>query len=473
MLIFDRFHIYITKLSVVLCSCISLYEQAPSFLGGLGMELAFYPLLLGIMIWLVGCLILDDRIYWPRRKSFYLLCLFLVWLMITGIVNIANITDSVFKGVTGSNRFITQYGTMLFYWLSTLYIYNGFRKIRSYEQNTLRVWENLIVFSAYVLGLYSFLEITSVLGQQSLREIVNFIDGVFRSQEVTGDVFAYVRIRSLTAEASYFGMYCGVAIPWLIVHAIKCTDNTATKIFNVIFVLYYFVLLVFSLSRTAYFMLAIELIFMVFIYRHYIARRWIKFFSYGVLILLLLMFALLYFISIADVVDIDILSVFLSFTSGNEGSHDLSNIARIGSQWAGFYMFLDNPFFGVGYGQYPYYYVQYVPSWAWISIEVQIWGSNVIGSLMAPCHGLYARLLGETGFVGLIIWISILCCMCKEIYEVARRDSDIRVRCCLVTLLAISLFGFNFDGFRVFYYWIFFGLIWTLRAQYAGGDHIE
>lgn len=455
--------IYMVQMIIVLSGCISLYSQAPPFLGGLGMELAFYPLLIGVGLWLIECICFREKVYIPKTKSFYILILFLVWLLFTGVANIAAITDSIFKGVSGSSRFIVQYCTMLFYFLSALYIYNSV-KMTIEKKNALNVWEGAIYFSALIFGMYSFFEIASLLGNQNLRSIVNYVDSVFRSNEVVGDIFAYVRIRSLTAEASYFGMYCGVVIPWLIIHAAKTRDSRIKRIFNFAFVLYYIVLLIFSLSRTAYFMIAIELMAMIIIYRKYLMIYSKKVVVYGSLILCTLVATVAYSISMADVVDVDIMSIFLSFVSGSEGTHDLSNIARIGSQWAGVYIFLDNPIFGVGFGQYPYYYAEYVPAWAWISQEVQLWGSNVIGSTMTPSHGLYTRVLGETGFVGLSIWIIFLYYLFREVYHIVKNNKDIRCRCCFVTLIAICLFGFNLDAFRVFYYWTFIAFVWAIES---------
>ena len=461
---FCNLRIYIVQIIIVLSGCISLYSQAPPFLGGLGMELAFYPLLVGVVFWLIGCIFFSEKVYIPKAKSFYLLLLFLIWLIFTGIANIDAITESIFKGVSGSSRFIIQYCTMLFYFLSALYIYNSIKTVIE-NNNILDIWESAVYFSALIFGAYSFFEIASLLGNQNLREIVNFIDSMFRSDEVVGDVFAYVRIRSLTAEASYFGMYCGVAIPWLIVHAVRTQGSGIKKIFNFAFVLYYIVLLIFSLSRTAYFMIAIELVAMFFLYRKYLIASGKKFIMYGSVMLVVLAISVTYFISMSDVVDVDIMSVFLSFVSGNEGVHDLSNIARTGSQWAGVYIFLDNPFFGVGFGEYPYYYVEYVPAWAWISQEVQLWGSDIVGTIMTPSHGLYTRILGETGFIGLSIWLIFFCYLFIEVGNVVKNYRDIRCRCCFVTLIALCLFGFNLDAFRVFYYWIFMAFIWALDSH--------
>ena len=179
--------------------------------------------------------------------------------------------------------------------------------------------------------------------------------------------------------------------------------------------------------------------------------------------LIVVLATLMWAISSATIVEIDVLDILLSFINSSNNSHDLSNITRIGSQWAGWYMFLDNSFFGVGYGQYPFYYADYVPSWAWISYEVQNCSLNIPGSMMTPSHGIYTRLLAEAGLMGFLAWLFILFCM---LWGICKSDVDADKKICYsISIVALILFGFNADGFRVFYYWIFLGIAWYMGKQ--------
>lgn len=447
-------HINIIRIAIVLSGFISFYSQAPSWLGGLGQELAFYPFAIGLVIWLAGIILCREKVHIPRTHSFYAFAFLLIWLLLTGIANMNNMLEAEFKGTDGITRFIIQYGTMVFYFLSALYIYNVFCKLALSKEKVLMLFENAIMLSAYIMGAYSFFEITSLLGMEYCREIVNVIDTLFRIDEVQGDIFAYVRIRSLTAEASYFGMYCGVIMPWLVWRAFNNTVSPMKRAFNLLFLAYYIVLIIFSLSRTAYFIVLIEFLFLGIGYRKQITSNLIT--LGGVLFVILA--ALMWAISSTKFVEIDVLSVLFSFTDTANNTYDLSNIGRIGSQWAGWYMFLDNPFFGVGYGQYPFHYADYVPSWAWISYEVQKWSLNIPGSIMTPSHGIYTRILAETGLMGFFAWLFILFSMARDICKSDTNSN--KKRCYLISIVALILFGFNVDAFRIFYYWIFLGLVW-------------
>lgn len=456
-------HINIIRVAIVLSGFISLYSQAPSWLGGLGQELAFYPFAIGLAIWLAGIILCQDKVYIPRTHSFYAFAFLLVWLLLTGIANINNMLEAEFKGTDGTTRFIIQYGTMVFYFLSALYIYNIFCKLALSKEKVLVLFENTIMLSAYIMGAYSFFEITSLLGMDYCREIVNIIDSFFRSDTVQGDIFSYFRIRSLTAEASYFGMYCGVIIPWLVWRAFDNTVSPTKRAFNLLFLVYYIVLIIFSLSRTAYFIVLIEILVFGIVYRKKLMRNLIAMGAKVGVFLIVVMAALMWAISSATVIEIDVLGVLLSFTNSSNNVYELSNIARIGSQWAGWYMFLDNPFFGVGYGQYPFYYADYVPSWAWISGEVQLWGLNITVSVMTPSHGIYTRLLAETGLMGFFAWLFILFSM---LWGICRSDVDADKKICYsISIVVLVLFGFNADTFRIFYYWIFLGGVYFLEKR--------
>ena len=459
----DYLHFNILKITIVLSGFISLYSQAPSFLGGLGQELAFYPLSVGIVIWLAGIILCQEKVYIPRAYSFYAFVFLLIWLFATGVANFPNMLESVFKGTTGITRFIVQYVSMMFYFLSALYIYNVFCKLALTRENVLLLFENVVILSSYIMGGYSLFEIASLLGMDYCREIVNAIDALFRSNDVQGDIFAYLRIRSLTMEASVFGMYCGIVMPWLVWRAFGKKTSPMKKVFNIAFFVYYIALIIFSTSRTAYFVVLIEFLVFTISYRKEIAKNWFSIGSRVLFFLLFIIACLMWVISSATVVEINMLDVLLSFTDSSNNVHELSNIARIGSQWAGWYMFLDNPFFGVGYGQYPFYYADYVPSWAWISQEVQFWGTNIPGSMVALSHGIYTRLLAEAGLIGFFVWLFILCSMLLDICK-----TDIfsgRKMCCSISIVALLLFGFNAESFRVFYYWVFLGIDWYIKSR--------
>ena len=403
----DCVHINILKLTIIFSGCISLYSNSPEFLGGLGNELAFYPVTFGLIVWICSLICGVEKMKLPSYKFLLLVFLFLGVIVVGGIFNSPSILSDTFKGYTASSRFVMQFISMLLYFLSAIYLFNIFLKLQMDVSNLLHFIEKYILISAYIFGAYSFFELMSILGWYELRDIVNFIDGFFRNGEIRDGIFSYVRIRSLTAEASYFAMYCGVVFPWLISNTIR-KKNIINKILSTMFVLYFAVLLVFSFSRTAYFMILLEMLIMAFVYRKSILKNMSKF-IFCVSILLVSVIAMIgYFAQSSNImVNVDVESVFLSFISGEE-SYDMSNTSRFGAQIAALNMFFDNPILGVGWGQFPYHYVEYIPAWAWSSAEVQVWGSNIIGTPMIPVHGLYARLLGELGILGFFLWICIL-----------------------------------------------------------------
>ena len=454
----DTVHVNILKLTIVLSGFISLYSNSPDIFGGLGNELAFYPVTFGLAIWVASIILGVDKVHLPSTNIILLFFLFVFVIFIGGICNADGILSDKIKGITASSRFIVQFMSVILYILSAIYLFNVFEKLRMSDSALLCFVERYILISAYILGAYSFFELASILGWHELRDVVNFIDGFFRSRDVQNNIFFYIRIRSLTAEASYFAMYCGVVFPWLVLHAIR-SKKIINKIWNTMFVLYFLILLIFSFSRTGYFMILAEMFAMGFLYRKSILNNISKFIFCGGILLAFVVVMIDYFAQSANIMtNIDIEGVFLSFISG-EQSYDMSNTSRLGAQIAALRMFLDNPILGVGWGQFPYHYAEYIPAWAWSSAEVQVWGSNIIGTPMIPVHGLYARLLGELGILGFFLWLCI-------VYSMFIKSAKIRGgQCVIVSFLALCMFGFNVDGFRLYYYWMFFALIWTLQNK--------
>ena len=156
--------------------------------------------------------------------------------------------------------------------------------------------------------------------------------------------------------------------------------------------------------------------------------------------------------------------------------HDLSNIARYGSQIAALRMFLDNPVFGVGFGMFGFHATDYYPAWAWISMEIINWGTNSIGAPWPPAHGLYARITGELGMFGAALWGIFLIFVYKEsmvcVREAKDRKESIFYRNCLVSFLGICLCGGNVDAFRYLFMWVLYALIWmnfdNIRVHHSG-----
>ena len=457
----NGFHLFLIKISILLIPFIfSVGEKG--FFSGAGTNASFYPLLLGSVIWVFELIYTRGKVFFPRNKSFKCMMIFIFAIFLSGIVNCSEIHVHEFQGVSGPKRYFSQFATQVIYLLFAIYIYNI---LNEQKREVINILKKYILLSFVIAGLYSLIEIARNIGIESSAELLYNIDSLFRS---TNNLSMNIRIRSLTIEASTFGMYACLVFPWLICSLIGI--NKQKRIFFAFAVLYLFILLLFSISRTAYIDIGVELLVFVIALRRQIWGR--------VRQIVVVCFLLSCFIFVVgdnceslvpdQYADVDIAGVFLSVTELNGGVHELSNVARFGSQRAALAIWEDNPFFGVGYGCFGFYVNDYYPNWAWISPEIVEWSSE--SGAWPPVHGLYARLLAETGLLGCVLVLmtfftsyrEILCMISKSTGE-----QKVQLISFFVCFVSLFMFGFNFDGFSMMPYWIFWGCLWSYRDGFV------
>ncbi len=424
--------------------------------GGLGKEGSFYPIAVGVFIWLIEILFLKKSIHVPSVKSIYCFYGFLVVIIFSGIVNLFDILELRFQGDTGIGRFLVQTGTMIFYFLVVLYVYNIF-----YEEkrNPILFFQRWILLSLVLAGTYSLFELGRMGGNTLSSDIITFIDRLFRGGEANG-IVEYFRVRSLAAEASYFGMYTALVLPWVLGECFLKRSKYPSFFFLILG--YIIVLVLFSLSRTAYMVMAIEGFLFLLMFRGMVWGERKR----------LVVFAIIFFTGVglssefimASLPKVDVAEVYESLLSDN----NLSNVARYGAQIAAWNIFLDHPLLGVGYGMYGFYAPDYYPEEAWRSVEISMWATNGTGWPWPPAHSLYARVLAELGGIGLLVYVALLislfcavwrCGTTKDVDRMAER------RILALTMFGIVLQGFNVDAFRIMPMWIIFALILVVASK--------
>ena len=134
-----------------------------------------------------------------------MLLIFVFVAVLSGVFNIDTLMELHFQGTTGEKRFFIQLGALLFYVACAVYSYNiSCCTIK----DPLYIIEKLLLCSFVLPALYSTLELMSILGNDSAVSFLWDINSLFRSE----DSLMYPRVRSVTAEASYFGMYSAIIL---------------------------------------------------------------------------------------------------------------------------------------------------------------------------------------------------------------------------------------------------------------------
>ena len=405
---------------------------------GVSKEAAFYPLFIGVVIWSLSKLVSNKNVVIPKNIIFKGLLCFITMVIISSIVNIISIYEN-----DSFTKIVPLILSLFVYILIVIYIYNS---LQIYDlQHILNQVHKMIIFSFILAGTYSLLELGRYLGIGGADEVRITVDSFLRAGTTNPNE---LRIHSLCLEPSFFAVYASFVYPWLFTGAIFYKKTILFCLLDI-----YFILLVFlSGSRTIYITFLIETLLLSIFYKSYIIKN--------KKIIILSIFIVIIGVSIffeeiySNVgMNINIFDIYNSFIILG----DNSSTARYATQVAGFYMFLDNPFFGVGLGQYSYNMRQYMPDWGYDSTEI----ANSFFEGKGIIHGLFARILGEIGVIGFIVWCFIWMTLVFKLYKYSRyceKNLKLRVKNIIISFLGIMFYGFLHDSFAIFSLWIMLGI---------------
>ncbi|CUH94470.1 putative membrane protein [Propionispora sp. 2/2-37] len=414
-------------------------------------EGAFYPLIILTGIW-AFTMALRGKLTIPRNASTYFLQAFFIWILISSLINFPELLTAEFKGRVGIEKNILQILLFLTVASTSHAIYYAM-KSQNVPLTSIRRFH---LYAFILVCVYSIFELSYIFTHNSVSaNVLLVINEWIRDPNMPG---LYAKVRSVSAEASWFANYCSILFPWLMSYLF----TTKHKFIAFLSVGYLVMLLIFTLSRTAYLITIFEFIVYTVLVLQFYSSKNAKLISglYGVFIVLLVIA-----LGLTSKLNMDfegLSGVLMSIYS----SDNLSNVARYGSQVAAIHMGLSNPVFGVGFGGYGFYSIDYMPDWAYQSYEIQDWMTNATGSKWPPVHGIYSRIFAETGGIGLVLWALIwitLLHLCyrkiKDKYS-SEKEVDVLGISLLVSIVGTFLTGFNIDSFRFFEYWITFGVAW-------------
>ncbi len=423
-------------------------------LGELSLEGATYPMLIAVVLYGFA-VVKQGKLKAPRHLSYRLLTLFLIWLLISGLLNSHEILTNFTKGRSGVEKFSFQFILTLFLFFASMVSYKTLRLFRKKE--VLFIFRKWILASFSFAGTYSFfLEIPAKLGQGWALTILGVVTPIFHGSES----LYLVRLRSLSGEASWFGMYLAFVFPWLMSYLF--TEGKKYRYVYRALLGYMLVLTYLTFSRTAYIVVAFQIsVFVLVIFLKGGDR-------YRIHLLKLLLIAVLFsglLIANTDVGDKSVL--LFSSLFRQDTKFQLSNIARTGMQLAAVNIGFAHPLTGVGLGQYGFYVSDYLPPWAWDSPEVHLWVSSSSDTPWAPVHGLWARMLAETGFVGIFLWLSVWISVLISVWKHYRKlrqidqQNSILALSLLISILGLMLNGLVSDSLRSLSYWITLSVAWA------------
>ena len=457
---FNKVLLVLFLISIVLIPFDSL-PYMKGVLGELGVRgpvYTFIPIFIVIFIYFIY----KKKIYFKWNLEKVLLVIFITWTAISASININTIIHNEFKERNGLEKLILQIMVLIMY--ATEYIV-------SLNNISLKTIRKYILISFIFVSLYSFLEILQVYGilnvENILRKISYYIHYLNRGN-LYGD-----RIRSITGEASFLGMYVAFAYPWVVSYILTEKRYTKKILYGIV-VLYMLLLVYLTKSRVAYAVTMGEMVLILFGILLFDRKKLNK-----VLIVIITICSMLsinsfntlnsYIMSIRQQqgstdeviddgynIDMSVGDVVQSLNS--KTNH--SNIARLGLQKSAINMGMDNPIIGIGLGQFGFYADQYIEEDARISFEIQRWTNPEEVDFWPPAFALIPRIVAEQGFVGAAIFIAfLLVTMIKFFVKYVKANENTMEILTMVSLIGVIVSTFNADTYGLPQLWILLGII--------------
>lgn len=148
--------------------------------------------------------------------------------------------------------------------------------------------------------------------------------------------------------------------------------------------------------------------------------------------------------------------------------------ARIYHARVGLAIFLNHPLFGVGYGNYGYYFLH--------TYQFRVPGSGKLYTSPRSPHGSYIGMLANLGLLGFLIWLAIIIVAFKNLYrsrslwaETKHEKEYLLVHAITASFLLQTLYGIASNTNENKIYWLLLGLsaaVWHLSKDKQGPtDH--
>src|SRR5690554_3586499 len=257
-----------------------------SLLGEYSDEAATYFFLGGFILLVIESLF-KGKINIPYNNSLsFLLISFLIWTLVSTLINYNTVSTNYFKQITGFNRYIRQSFSLIisaviftiFFWnvIRNYSVYNIFLKIR-----------RVFFYSFIFVAIYGFIEIGNVFFNMGfLMPILESFD-LFPFVNTKIHVAHRLGISSITFEVPALGTYLLTILPWMLSYIY--TEKRWIKFAPTFAIL---ILLYFSDSRSALIIISVQLLVLIglLIYDKRYRSKILRFLRYSLMLIVLLTF---------------------------------------------------------------------------------------------------------------------------------------------------------------------------------------
>lgn len=437
---------YVLEKCIFFSICLAAFDGLNIYNIGLFQRGYVIPTIIGIMIYFIT--IKNRNIYVNKINKCFVL--FFIYAICMSILNIDNIMGVELKNRTAESNMIATIRLLLLILCMLLYYTDVLIK----KEHVIKWIYKGIKCSFCIVVIISFIQIFAMMGSEIAKNIQFTIEPYINVQILQLDQLGadlanmeITRVHGVSREPSTFGNYLMVIFPWLCLGAVYIDKSLISKIFCILVVLF----AILSYSRIAYGSIFLEIILLIFLsnkIRNYIIN--IRF----LLILLLLVGFIVFYIDIEIIQEkftAVVTSVFIL-----DGTHERSNLTRLGMQYAAFDMFLSKPLIGFGLGQFQFNAVDYIPEWAYFSVEIQRFANAGDPTTFLGTGNTHIRALVESGIGGGILWFYMAWRGLKNYLIVLKnieKNKKVIVKCILISYIFAFFSFINFDDYIIFYYW--------------------
>lgn len=380
----------------------------------------------------------------------------LVAILFSGIVNIVSLADFGIRGRSPLGKFLGS-TMVVIYGSSWAYLGSHFVGRESWHRMIVKP----ICISVAICAGFACIEMSAPLSGLSsimydtLSKVVHSnVEYFATSPENIADWRTVGRARSVCFEPPALATFAGLAWPWTYAGVVTASKNT--KLFYVILFLLNILLLSIAVSRTSVVLLVGNVVVWGLLRYVYLSHRPIARRNQQVVSLVLVTMS-------AAVIAIGILEINVITSVVIQDSEHVSNITRYSLILSGINMFFSHPVLGVGFGQYGFHFVEFLPSWGYESWEVRDYVAGVNGR-WPSVFSTYARFAAETGIVGLTVWVGVWITLIRAVWRatIAYQRATGRLlllsRPVILSCCSALLSGLTVDSVRMPVMWLSMGI---------------
>jgi O-antigen ligase len=379
----------------------------------------------------------------PRAFFVFATCL-VAWIAITSAVNFEGIATAAFHDRSGFSKLVNSCCVIGFGLAVVVACLRPFRTLEGIADLFLAP----LVLATIACAWFSIPEIGSWFSPVG-ETVYNWTTRLFHT-EVSELGRSPGRLISLAFEAPDMAYFTGFSCPWLLLaYRLKASASPTWggRALAAVPLALCMIMLLLTNSRTGLLMLAglVGAEFIFWFSLRFLRRRAVAL----VLILILL----------AAAAAIPLMMLRNGAPPNAEDISTTSRLALLSTQIA---IFLHNPLFGVGLGQFGFHAEALLPAWAWDSYEILNWFEK-LGEL-PPSFNVYGRLGAELGLVGLAIWYG---CWGWAVARVVQAAPRLAARSPLLYLnaavfgsaVSLTLGGLSNDAFRRPETWVVMAIV--------------